>query len=1335
MLKRILKNILFLFLIFSSTLLAQVSTLGKDFWVGFMEIVPNSTPEQKLYISSQVNTTATINMPLFANWTQTVNILANQITVVTLPTSARTTSVETAVGNAVRITSPDLIGVFASQESSARTEASVVLPIAALGGTTEYYIASYQGVINNSNQNPATGVPARSEFLIVAYEDNTQISITPTANTSTNRPANVPFTVTLNRGQTYQVQSLASPAPSLSNYKPYDLTGTRIVSTSGCKPFAVFSGANATITNSACMAWEHIYEQQFPIHTWGKTYLVAPFKNSNLGYLYRIIASQDNTNVTVNGANVATLNKGEFFEVNNNNNSPNCVNADKPIAVAQYIKGQNCNGIPTQPSGGTSGPVNVGDPAMIMLNPIDQTVKKVTYNTITSSNMLPPNPALYYVSIITKTTNIDKIKLNGTTLTPSNFLPFSCNNGYSYANIDINAGTHNLESDSSFIAYHYGYGRAEGYAYSVGASFENLSRNFNVTPGLSICVGQTINVNGFGTDIISYAWDFGEAGATATGQTSSYTYNTDGVFNIKMTVATQGGCGSDNVIKQIEVLPYPVVNLGADRIICPRDSVELDAGDFSAQGPVTYTWSNGKTTRKIWVKQAGNYSVFVKNRANCQSNTASVNVTFYPDVLVNITNVNDNICIDTPVFNLAATPAGGTFHINNIEATQLNASTLGVGNHRVIYTYQNPANGCINKDTVNFSIKPLPIVSINNLNNMYCVNVPSFSLQGTPAGTGGVFTIDGNIVTELNPAGLGVGIKNVVYTFTDNFGCVNSTAKNIEIKPLPVLSFNNLLTDYCVDAPIVQLSANPTGGRFEWVSTNTQTTRIKPDSLGVGNYDLRYIYTDTFGCTNQITQTINIHPLPTPQITGLRAIYCSNHPAFALTATPAGGVFTINGVVNTQFDALALGVGTFTIVYTYTDAKGCVKSTSEIVNIEAPPTISITGLQFVYCINSNSFDLTANPKPQGEGGTGIFTINGTIATEVKPNILGAGVHTVVYTFIDDRTQCIQTDTKTLEISNLPAVALVNIAGIKDKYCLNETAVNLMGAGTPAGGTFSIDGITKTELNPSDPDVGVGIHTLMYNYRDVNNCVNVASRTFEVLPLPPTTITNLMSNYCIQVGGFQMNGTPAGGTFTINGNLSNNIFNPNALGLGSHVVTYTEPKGCVTFTKEVVVRAPLPPPTIINPKICSNSGNYLLLDAGEAKEYVWSNNQTTRTIRIFQAGIYSVTITDSLDCKTTASFEVKEDCTPQIFVPTAFSPNGDNLNDNFEVFGQDVIAFEMKIFNRWGECVYVSYDYRAKWDGTYNGIPCQAGTYIVDIKYKELPARVQRSFRSTLTIVK
>lgn len=78
--------------------------------------------------------------------------------------------------------------------------------------------------------------------------------------------------------------------------------------------------------------------------------------------------------------------------------------------------------------------------------------------------------------------------------------------------------------------------------------------------------------------------------------------------------------------------------------------------------------------------------------------------------------------------------------------------------------------------------------------------------------------------------------------------------------------------------------------------------------------------------------------------------------------------------------------------------------------------------------------------------------------------------------------------------------------------------------------------------------------------------------------------------------------------------------------------------------------------------------------------------------------------------------------PNLHYPTAFTPNGDGLNDRFIVFGEYVTGFEMNIFNRWGELLFSTRDLADGWDGTYHGNPMPEGTYAFRAKITDRTGR-------------
>jgi gliding motility-associated-like protein len=85
----------------------------------------------------------------------------------------------------------------------------------------------------------------------------------------------------------------------------------------------------------------------------------------------------------------------------------------------------------------------------------------------------------------------------------------------------------------------------------------------------------------------------------------------------------------------------------------------------------------------------------------------------------------------------------------------------------------------------------------------------------------------------------------------------------------------------------------------------------------------------------------------------------------------------------------------------------------------------------------------------------------------------------------------------------------------------------------------------------------------------------------------------------------------------------------------------------------------------------------------------------------------------------------------IFYPTAFTPNSDNLNDLFNVFGQYIVTFEMNIFNRWGELVFSSTALEQGWDGTFKNNPMPEGTYTF---VADITDRAGRSFKKSGSVL-
>jgi len=114
-------------------------------------------------------------------------------------------------------------------------------------------------------------------------------------------------------------------------------------------------------------------------------------------------------------------------------------------------------------------------------------------------------------------------------------------------------------------------------------------------------------------------------------------------------------------------------------------------------------------------------------------------------------------------------------------------------------------------------------------------------------------------------------------------------------------------------------------------------------------------------------------------------------------------------------------------------------------------------------------------------------------------------------------------------------------------------------------------------------------------------------------------------------------------------------------------------------------------------------------------YLWNTGEITPSISINQTGVYYVTVTKS-SCEASDTIRVLPgDC--DIFVPTAFTPNKDNLNETFGVVDHaSVQYFSMQIYSKWGQLIFSTNDISQKWDGTYKGDNMPNGSYLWMLNY-------------------
>ncbi|MBY0482341.1 MAG: gliding motility-associated C-terminal domain-containing protein [Chitinophagaceae bacterium] len=453
------------------------SNKGTDFWLGYgyhvnMAGNPASggTQDMVLYFTSDKNATVTVDIPGVTGFTpQTYTVLANQVT--TSQPMPKTGATDARINTAgisnkgIHVTSDVPIVAYAHIYNASISGASLLFPTNTLG--KDYYSVNYTQSSNAAQAN--------SFFFVVATEDNTTVEITASAANLNGFTPGTPNTVNLNKGQIYNVMGTTNGSQGT------DLTGSRIKSinatgSSGCKKIAVFSGSGKiSIGGAATGSADNLFAQAFPAVAWGKKYLTAP-TGTQPNNFYRICVTDPNTVVKLNGTVLpaASLINGFYYQFKNSNlpsgntPAPNLIESDIPILVAQYCTTEGTDGNPNI-TGATGNGIG-GDPEMIYLSPVEQTINKITLYSTALYKILQS-----YINVIIKNGGTNSFTIDGTPMKAS-FIQHPQEPNYSYAIFTVNSGSHTLYSDSGFNAIAYGFGSAESYGYNAGTNIKDFSQ-------------------------------------------------------------------------------------------------------------------------------------------------------------------------------------------------------------------------------------------------------------------------------------------------------------------------------------------------------------------------------------------------------------------------------------------------------------------------------------------------------------------------------------------------------------------------------------------------------------------------------------------------------------------------------------------------------------------------------------------------------------------------------------------------------------------------------------------------------------------------------------------
>jgi len=450
---------------------ADSSNRGKRFWVGYGHHYgfENSNDQTMvLYLSAEEDANVTVRVNNTA-YQREYFVPAGTVTVSQpLPKNGLFDSrllIDGKSDKGILIESDVPIVAYAHIYLGATSEAAMLLPVGTYG---------YEYTSINSTQNYQNNL--YSWAMVIADRDSTVVEITPANPCLAGRPAKVPFTVTLKRGEVYQVLGAI-----IGGAEGYDMTGTKFKSKPNykgeCYPFAVFSGSSRTALGCGTNlsgSGDNLLEQNFPFQAWGKKYLVAPTSNASAANsfhtnIYRVAIKDTATKVFRNGVQLTGLRNGFYYQFESN--TADKIEADKPIVVSQLMSSSgNC------PNTGGN-----GDPAMIYVSPIEQGIKHAGLYRNSAFNI-----AQQYVTLVVPNGGLPSLTIDGSNTFTHQYVHTNDPN-YTVVVQRWNGGQGQvvIDCDSAFTAITYGLGSVESYGYNAGT----LVKNLNAQPTLTNTLG------------------------------------------------------------------------------------------------------------------------------------------------------------------------------------------------------------------------------------------------------------------------------------------------------------------------------------------------------------------------------------------------------------------------------------------------------------------------------------------------------------------------------------------------------------------------------------------------------------------------------------------------------------------------------------------------------------------------------------------------------------------------------------------------------------------------------------------------------------------------------
>lgn len=836
----------------------------------------------------------------------------------------------------------------------------------------------------------------------------------------------------------------------------------------------------------------------------------------------------------------------------------------------------------------------------------------------------------------------------------------------------------------------------------------------------------------------------GTAAGSALSQTLPYdiTNLASGTYNVTF---TDDASGCTSVISQeVFINPgAPVINPVSDTTSCDVDYTLLNSiitGSGLTGGQAFYTATGGPTGVGTLIPDGTVYSattnvnvfLYDENGACSSEQTFSITVNPLPTI-----SGETPICIGSTVqLTGSGVPNASTpWSSSNTSVATVSSSGLvsGVSGGTSTITYIN-SNNCEN--SVLITVNPDPTISDNV--EICITGTNQLTGSGSPAVVSPWISSSTGVATIDNAGEVtGVTAGTSTITYTDNNGC--QTTELVTVNPNPVITNNSPI---CIGATVQLAGSGTANSSTPWVSSNTSIATVNNSGLvfGVSDGTTNITYTNSNGCEVVEVVTVNPDPIISTSQTGLTLCNSDDGILHVSDAVNATGTVTWTGTASgsansetLQYNITGLAAGTYNVTFT-DDLTGCTSSVSQeiFVNPGAP---ILDDLPNVFPCDTYTLPTITGTSLSGSqsywsetGGTGTQFTEGTVINS-----------TTLFYIYDINGACSDEQLFNVTILNTPEINILDDVVNCGEYVLPIiTGTNLTGSESFYSDSQSNGGIPLPATISATQTVWV---------YDANGVECVDEISFEVTIASPPSINSVTGGgaYCendiINEITIDLTGEPDWiVNYTLDGteqSITSSI-SPVSLGqaAGIYVVTGISDLNCdfdTTLTRTIVINeSPLQPNAGSDIDYCGTSTIDSINVIGNGGEFNWyADAELTQFLlsgSSFLPGnekgetIYYVTETLN-GCVSEYDDVVISIIDCNIIVPTAFTPDGDGVNDDWEILDIDQIYPNsvVKIYNRWGNLLFESepglYGQK-KWNGNYDEKRLPVGSYYFIIEFND-----------------